>query len=261
MSQSLITDITSGFEPSDLSSFHLTTLDSNLTLVPCGLRLMVFLQTEPELPWVSIIALLADRLQVNLIELGFDCHLLVTGAAGEVVNTPGLVEGSEHIGLDHLIANIAEISKKLVVVGLTVGKPFPLVVPVAQERFLTLGTDKVLHTPVFAKGGYNSLLYGSPACPTDRDSHLVMAAEAVQLIELLCSVARAGSHLSCSAGEFLATPCAVEVIGAVGLTTESQRFSFNGTVTLLAHVLSTTPSFHLSIALMAEGPPLVLDES
>lgn len=65
-------------------------------------------------------------------------------------NSPGFVEGSEDISLDDLVADIAEVSKELVVVGLAVGQALPLVVPVAQERLLALGTHKVLNMPVLA---------------------------------------------------------------------------------------------------------------
>ena len=45
---------------------------------------------------------------------------------------------------------MAEVSKELVVVGLAVSQSLALVVPIAQERLLTLGTHKVLHMPVLA---------------------------------------------------------------------------------------------------------------
>lgn len=36
-----------------------------------------------------VITFLADWFEVDLVELGFDGHLLVAGGAGEVVDTPG----------------------------------------------------------------------------------------------------------------------------------------------------------------------------
>jgi len=111
---------------------------------------MILFQSQPEFPWISVIALLTHRFEIHLIELSLDCHFLVTGTAGEMVDTPGLVQGSENITLNHLVTDVAEITKQLMVVSLTVGKSFPLIVSVPQERFLTLGTNKVFHMPVFA---------------------------------------------------------------------------------------------------------------
>ena len=37
-----------------------------------------------------------------LVELCLEAHLLVAGAAGEVVHAPRLVQRGEHVRLDHL---------------------------------------------------------------------------------------------------------------------------------------------------------------
>ena len=63
---------------------------------------------------------------------------------------PRLVEGSKDISLDDLVTDVAEVTEELVVVGLAVGQPLALVVPVAQEWFLTLGANKMFHMPMFA---------------------------------------------------------------------------------------------------------------
>ena len=126
---------------------------------------MIFLESQTEFPGISVVTFLTDRLQVHLIELALHRHLLVAGGAGEVVDAPGLVEGREDVGLDDLVAAVAEVAKQLVVVSLTVGQTFPLVVPVTKERFLTLGADKVFHTVGFPQGRHHPTFYWSPAHP------------------------------------------------------------------------------------------------
>ncbi len=83
---------------------------------------MVLLEAETELTWVLLVALLADGLKVHLVELGPHRHLLVAGGARKVVDAPGLVEGSEYVALDHLVAHVAEIPEHLMEVRLAVGQ-------------------------------------------------------------------------------------------------------------------------------------------
>jgi len=208
---------------------------------------MIFLESQTEFPGISVVTFLTDRLQVHLVELALDRHLLVAGGAGEVVDAPGLVEGREDVGLDDLVAAVAEVAKQLVVVSLTVGQTFPLVVPVTKERFLTLGADEVLHAPVLAQGGDDPALYGSPAGPTDGDAHLVVAPQAVELVELLGGVARPGPHLPGGAGQLAAAALAVEVVGTVVLAPEPQWLPFYREFTYLTHVLPCSGGFHLNI--------------
>jgi len=222
---------------------------------------MIFLESQTEFPGISVVTFLTDRLEVHLVELALHRHLLVTGGAGEVVDAPGLVEGREDVALYDLVADLAEVAEQLVVVSLAVGQAFPLVVPVTQERFLTLGADKVLHTPVLPQGGDDPALYGSPAGATDGDAHLVVTPQAVQLVELLGRVARPGPHLPGGAGELGAAALAVEVVGTVVLAAEPERLAFYREFTCLTHVLPCSRGFHLSIALMAECSALVLDEA
>ena len=70
---------------------------------------MVLLEPEPEVARVLVVALLAHRLQVHLVELGLHRHPLVAGGAGELVNTPRLVQGREHVAGDHLEGKVLNI--------------------------------------------------------------------------------------------------------------------------------------------------------
>jgi len=140
-----------------------------------------------------------------------------------MIDAPCLVEGGKNIALNNLIAYVAKVSKELVVVGFTIGKPLPLIVAISQERFLTFCTNKMLHMPMLPKCCNDSFLDWPPAGSTDRNTHLVMAAQAVQLVQLVGGVARPGPYLPGAGGQLLATPCAVEVVWMVDLSTESQR--------------------------------------
>ena len=63
---------------------------------------MVLLEPEPEVARILVVALLAHRLEVHLVELGLHRHPLVAGGAGELVHAPRLVQGREHVARDHL---------------------------------------------------------------------------------------------------------------------------------------------------------------
>jgi len=103
---------------------------------------VVLLEAESHIPWVAVVTLLAHWLKVDLIELGLHCHLLVARGTSKVVDAPGLIECCEHISLDNLVAHLAKVPKQLVVVGLTIGKALPLIVPVSKEGLLALKNDK-----------------------------------------------------------------------------------------------------------------------
>lgn len=119
-----------------------------------------------------------------------------------MVDAPGLVKRRKHVTLDHLVANITQVSKQLVVVGFAVGQPLALVVPVAQEWFLTLGADEVFHMPVFSKSSHNPLLDRSTTSTAYGDTHFVVTSQTIEFIKLLRCVTRPSSDLASSAGKF-----------------------------------------------------------
>ena len=63
---------------------------------------------------------------------------------------PSFVECREHIPLNDLIADIAQVAKKLVVVSFTVGQALSFVVAVAMKRFFAFRAYEVLHMPMFS---------------------------------------------------------------------------------------------------------------
>lgn len=112
-----------------------------------------------------------------------------------MIDAPRFVQRSEHIGLNNLVANHAEVAEELMVVRLAVGQTFSLVVSIPQERFLAFSADEVLNMPVLAEGSDHSLFNRTSACSAYRDSHLVVAAQTVQLVEFVGRVARPGANL------------------------------------------------------------------
>lgn len=83
------------------------------------------------------------------------------------------------ISIDNSIADKAQVSKQLVVVGLAVCQTLALVVAVPHEGLLTLGTYKVLDMPMFPKSCYYPFFNGTTARTANGDAHLVVAPQAV----------------------------------------------------------------------------------
>ena len=66
------------------------------------LHLVVLLEPQFQLAGKSVVALLADGFQVDLVELGLFLQHAVARRAGEVVRAPRLVQGVHHISFDNL---------------------------------------------------------------------------------------------------------------------------------------------------------------
>jgi len=71
--------------------------------------LVGLLQSLLQLGRELVVALLTQRLQVELVELGFLIHLGVTNETGEMLHTPGFVQGREHIPGNNVIAHEAQV--------------------------------------------------------------------------------------------------------------------------------------------------------
>lgn len=143
---------------------------------------MILLQPEPQFAGIFVVALLAHRLQVHLVELGLHRHLLIARRTGEVIHAPGLVQGGEDVPLNDLIADVTEIAEELMIVHFAVSQSFSLVVSVAQEGLFAFGAHEVLHVPVLAQSRDDPLLDGSAASPANGDAHFVVATQTVQLV-------------------------------------------------------------------------------
>lgn len=216
---------------------------SSLGSLPAAALLFVgLLQPLLQLSGELVVAVLAHRLLVKLEKLGLLAHLAVTDGAGKMVNAPGLVEGAEHITIDDVVADKANVAKQLMVMNLAVSQSFLLVVTRSQERLLTLGTDKMLYMPSLAQSMNDPLFDGSPTRPADGDAHLVMATQAVNLLVLLSRL-RVQLH---TAG------MAIEVVGMVGLSSKLDvAIYFNQVMALVADIFPSSSRLLLSIALTA----------
>ena len=135
-----------------------------------------------------------------------------------MLGTPCLVKCTENIPLYNPITPVAKFSKKLVIMGSTVGQPIPLIVTMAKKRFLTLSAGKMLYMPVLPKSSNYPLLNRSPAGPTYWDIHLVVAAQAVQLIQLVSRDPRPAPDLPGTGRELHLAPCTGEVVRMVQLS-------------------------------------------
>jgi hypothetical protein len=121
------------------------------------------------------------------------------------MDTPGLVEGCEHIALYYLIAYETQIAEQLVVMGLTISQTLLLVVSVSQKWFFTFGADEVLDVPVLAQCCHYTFLNGSMTGTANRNSHFVVTSKTVQLFF-------DGSGVRI---QFYATVLAIEMVGMV----------------------------------------------
>jgi len=84
------------------------------------------------------------------MELGLLVQLLIAHRTRKVMDAPRFVHGCEHISSNHLVAYKTQVAKQLVIMGFTVSQTFLLVVAMTKERFLTLGTYKMLHMPMLS---------------------------------------------------------------------------------------------------------------
>lgn len=77
------------------------------------------------------------------------------------------------------------------------------------------------------QSGDDPLLDGPAAGPADGDSHLVVAPQAVELVELVGGVAWAGPDLPGRGGQLVSAGGAVVMVRVVHLTAEPQRIAVN----------------------------------
>lgn len=113
------------------------------------------------------------------------------------MHTPCLVQCSEYVTANNLIANEAEISEQLMIVCFAIGKTTLFVVTVTQEWFFAFGTHKMLNMPMLAQGSNNTFLDGTSARTTNGDAHAIMAAQTVQLVHIIRSITGTIFNLPC----------------------------------------------------------------
>lgn len=189
-------------------------------------------QASLHLLWHSLVAALTHWLQVDLHKLILESQLGVACGTDKAVDTPGLIQCRRNLSLNDAVAVETNVSKELVVVGLTVRQPPAFIMLMAEKRFLTFNTHKMLNMPLFAHSIHHSPFYGSPAGTTNWHTQFIMARET---IEFTLEFPRISAQL------FTAV-VAAEVIRVVRVILENKRKLFNDGVTPLTDVFSHTMS-------------------
>lgn len=214
-------------------------------------------QPASQLSGELLIAALAGWTLVILIELAANAQLAVAHGARKVMHAPGLVQRSEHITSNDLVANIAEVAKQLMVMYFTVRQSLLLVMTVPMERFLTLGAHEMLHMPMLSKCCDNSLLNRTTTGTTYRNAHLVMATQAVQIVHIIGSISWAMFDFASSMIKFHPTGGTSKVVTMIHFSTEAQWLSIDHSMALEADVVLQTISLSPGVTRMAQCTPLV----
>lgn len=218
-------------------------------------------QPTPELGRKLVVALLAHRLQIQLVELCLLIHLLVADRAGEMMHAPSLVQRGENITTNYLVADKAQISKQLMIMSFTVGQALLLIMAMSQERFLAFSANKVLYMPMFAESSDNTFLNRSTASSTNGNAHLVMTTQAIEFIHFVGSQAFTTLDFPGVRRQFHLTGGAVKVIWVIHLTSEPQRFVVNNSMALVADVLASSSGPGQSATVVAERLSLMTNEA
>lgn len=108
---------------------------------------MVLLQPLFQFTRELLVTHTTDWLQIKFKELGLVTHLPITNRASKMADTPRLVKGTKHISCYYVVTDETNIPKQLMVMSLTVGQPFLLIVASSEKWPLTFGTDKMLYMP------------------------------------------------------------------------------------------------------------------
>lgn len=135
--------------------------------------------------------------------------------------------------------------------GFAVSQPLPFIMAVSQEWLFTFGADKVLHMPLFSHGINHTPFNRPPAGSTNRDTHLVMARQTVQLSFQL-------SGIGC---KFFPTVGTVKVIRMVWVIFKDKSRLVNNRMALLANIFAQTPGFLSVVTRTAEMPASIFHKS
>lgn len=164
---------------------------------------------------------------------------MVANDARKVMWAPGLPQRCYHISDGNLVTHKAQVSKELVVMCLAVGESPLLIMATSKEGLLTPTAHKVLDVPVLTQRGDHTLLNRPPTRSTDRNSHPVMALEAVQLVHVVHCVSGAVLYFACRRVQLDAATLAVEVISMVDFTSEAKWCIFvDDAMALVTNILS-----------------------
>jgi len=103
----------------------------------------------------------------------------------------------------------------------------------SKKWLFTLGTNKMLHMPLFAHGIHHAPFNGPSASAADGDPHLIVARQAIQLSFQLPGISR----------QLLPAVGTVEMVWMVRVILEYQRLLINDGMAFLADVFSKASGF------------------
>lgn len=121
----------------------------------------------------------------------------------------------------------------------------------SKKWFFTLGTNKMLHMPLFAHGIYHAPFNGPSTSATYGDSHFVMAWQAIQFSFQLPGIS----------SQLLPAVGTVEMVWMVRVILENQRLFINDGVAFLADVFSKAPGFLTIMTGATQMSASILDKS
>lgn len=132
--------------------------------------------------------------------------------------------------------------------------------PMTQKWFFAFGTDKMLDVPVLAQSSDDSLFNRPTTSSADRDSHSIVATQAVKLVHVVSSKPGAAFDLASCRVQLDAATRAVEVIAVIDFASEAQRRAVDESVALLARIFSNLGCFDARIASVAQSSVVVANE-
>lgn len=120
----------------------------------------------------------------------------------------------------------------------------------SKKWLFTFGTNKMLHMPLLAHGIHYSPFNGPPTGATDRDPHLIMTWQTVQLSFQLPGIS----------SQLLPAVGTVEVVWMVRVILEDQRLFINDGMAFLANVFSKASGLFTVMAWTTQVSASILDK-
>lgn len=129
-----------------------------------------------------------------------------------------------------------------------------------QERFFAFSAHEMLDVPVLAQSSDDSLFNWPTTSAANRDSHSIVASQAVQLVHVVSSKPGAAFDLASCRVQLDAAARAVEVIAVIDFASEAQRRAVDESVALLARIFPDLGCLDARIASVAQSSIVVANE-
>lgn len=119
----------------------------------------------------------------------------------------------------------------------------------------------MLNMPMLSQSSYDAFFDRTSTSTTNRDTHAVMAAQAVQLVHIVRGISRAVLDLSSRRIQLNSTRGTVEVISMINFAPETQWRIVDYAMALIADMLAQAHLLLLPVAVVAEGTILVANKT